>query len=176
MSVLSLNEAKKVKQMAKVFIGVGSNIDCEANIRAGIKAMKEHFSNLSVSTVYESSSVGFSGDNFLNLIVAMETDLGAVELQDKLHEIEADFGRVRGGQRYVSRTLDLDLLLYDDLIVDEKDLQLPREDVTKFAFVLKPLAEIAGSLRHPVSGISYSELWKNFEQSDQKLWPVEIDL
>ncbi|MFT5132773.1 MAG: 2-amino-4-hydroxy-6-hydroxymethyldihydropteridine diphosphokinase [Gammaproteobacteria bacterium] len=175
MSELLLNGAGKTR-MPQVFIGVGSNIDRHNNIRAGIRALQDQFSNVITSTIYESSAVGFEGDNFFNLIVSLETELTPGELQDKLHEIETQFGRKRGGPRYVSRTLDLDLLLYDDLVCDEDGMQIPREDVNRFAFVLRPLAEIAGDLRHPVSAERYADLWSAFEQGDQELWPVDLDL
>ncbi len=162
--------------MAQVFIGVGSNIDREDSIRSGIRSLRQHFSNVIISTLYESNAVGFEGDNFFNMIVGMETELPPRELQEKLHDIENQYGRKRDGPRYVSRTLDLDLLLYDDLICDEDDLQIPREDVTKFAFVLLPLSELAGELKHPVMKVSYADLWAAFEQSDQSLWPVELEL
>lgn len=162
--------------MAQVFIGVGSNIDRENNIRAGIHALQQQFINVVTSTIFESSAVGFAGDNFYNMVVSMDTELAPAELQQTLHEIENRFGRKRGGPRYVSRTLDLDLLLYDDLVCDEDGLQIPREDVTKFAFVLRPLAELAGELRHPVLAESYANLWSAFAQSDQELWPVKLDL
>ena len=162
--------------MATAFIGIGSNIERESNIRSGLQTLHRNFSNVSVSRVYESSAVGFNGDNFFNLVALIETELDARALQDKLHEIEAQFGRVRGAQRYVSRTLDLDLLLYDDLVSDEEGLQLPREDVTEFAFVLLPLSEMAGELQHPVLKTTYAELWENFDQADQVLWPVDFEM
>ena len=162
--------------MAKAFIGVGSNIDREENIRSAVKALCKYFEAVVASKVYESSSVGFEGENFFNLVVGIETELSPRQLQDTLHEIEADYGRTRGGPRYVSRTLDLDLLLYDDMIVDEEDLQIPREDVSRFAFVLRPLSELAGDDCHPVSGISYAKMWQNFSDTEQKLWPVNFNL
>lgn len=163
-------------ELAQVFIGVGSNIDREENIRAGLRELHIQFSNVNMSTIYETIAVGFEGDNFFNLVVGLETDLTPKELQDKLHEIESQFGRKRGGPRYVSRTLDLDLLLYDDVVCEEEGIQIPREDVTKFAFVLRPLSEIAGNLRHPVLGECYADLWKAFKEHDQQLWPVELEL
>ncbi len=161
---------------AQVFIGVGSNIDREDNVRAGIRVLRDQFANVVTSTVYESSAVGFAGDNFYNLVVSMETTLAPAALQEKLHTIENQFGRQRGGPRYASRTLDLDLLLYDDLVCNEDGLQIPREDVTMFAFVLCPLSELAGELRHPVSGERYADLWAAFEQKDQALWSVGLEL
>ncbi len=163
-------------ELAQVFIGVGSNIDREENIRAGLRELRIQFSNVNISTIYETIAVGFKGDNFFNLVVGLETDLTPKELQEKLHEIESQFGRKRGGPRYVSRTLDLDLLLYDDVVCEEEGIQIPREDVTKFAFVLRPLSEIAGYLRHPVLGECYADLWKAFKEHDQQLWPVELEL
>jgi len=165
-----------VTELAQVFIGVGSNIDREENIRAGLRELRTQFSNVNISTIYETIAVGFEGDNFFNLVVGLETDLTPKELQDKLHEIESQFGRKRGGPRYVSRTLDLDLLLYDDVVCEEEGIQIPREDVIKFAFVLRPLSEIAGYLRHPVLGECYTDLWKAFKEHDQELWPVELEL
>jgi 2-amino-4-hydroxy-6-hydroxymethyldihydropteridine diphosphokinase len=161
--------------MALVFIGVGSNINRQENIRLGIRALHEHFDNVLTSRVYETRAVGFEGDNFYNMVASFETGLTPRQLQDKLHDIENHFGRLRGGPRYVSRTLDLDLLLYDELVSNEDGLQLPREDVSKFAFVLLPLSEMAGELKHPVSGLRYTDLWAEFEQSDQDLWPVDLE-
>ncbi len=175
MSVLLSNGENKTS-MAQVFIGVGSNIDRDENIRSGIRVLREQFTNVSISTLYETSAVGFEGDNFYNMVVSLETDLQPRELQEKLHDIENQFGRKRGGPRYVSRTLDLDLLLYDDLVCDEEGLQIPREDVTKFAFVLLPLSEMAGELRHPVSERCYMDLWNDFDQTGQELWAVELEL
>lgn len=162
--------------MARAFVGVGSNIDREVNIRNAMKALYKTFSDVVPSAVYESSAVGFAGENFFNLVVGLTTELSPRALQDRLHEIEAGFGRVRGGPRYVSRTLDLDLLLYDDMVCDLEDLQLPREDVSRFAFVLRPLAELAGELSHPVSGETYAEMWRKFSDEAQHLWQVELDL
>ena len=93
-----------------------------------------------------------------------------------LAEIEDAHGRDRSGPRFSSRTLDLDLLLYDDLVIDEYKLKLPRNDIERYAFVLGPLAEIAGSKRHPVTGRRYADMWLEFDDSQQQLtridWPV----
>ncbi len=162
--------------MAQVFIGVGSNIDPERNIKSGVKAMRQCFGELVISPIYESVAVGFEGDNFYNFVVRFETELSPKELAKRLHEIEFEFGRNKHETRFSSRTLDLDLLLYDDLVIDQDHLQIPREDVLKYAFVLKPLAEIAGELTYPVTGERYNELWNRFDKQCKDLWSVNIDL
>lgn len=162
--------------MARVFIGVGSNIDRERNIRAGIEVLRARFGDLQISPVYETSAVGFEGENFFNLVVGFKTELTPVALLEVLHGIEAEFGRKRNEPRFAPRVLDLDLLLYDDYVSQADNLHIPREDITKYAFVLKPLAEIAGELRHPVSGERYRDLWERFDCSGQELWQVEFDL
>lgn len=162
--------------MAIAFIGIGSNIEPGKNIREGVDVLRKRFSGLLLSPVYESSAVGFDGDNFINLVARFSTDLNARDLQETLHEIESGFGRDRGGPRYAARTLDLDLLLYDELVTNEEGLMLPREDISKFAFVLRPLSDIAGDLQHPVSGISFGDMWNAFDAGAQKLWLVELNL
>lgn len=162
--------------MARIFIGVGSNREREKHIRAGIRELKEAFHDLRISTIYENKAVGFSGDNFYNFVVGCETGLELDEVVSLLHRIEDEHGRDRSQPRFSSRTLDLDLLLYDDLVLDTGSLQLPRSDIDKYAYVLCPLAEIAPDLRHPVSGKTYGRLWSEFDRSDQELWPVELNL
>ena len=162
--------------MAHIFIGVGSNRERENHIRTGIRQLMEVFHDLRVSTIYENEAVGFSGDNFYNFVVGCETDLELDEVINTLHRIEDDHGRDRSQPRFSSRTLDLDLLLYDDLVIDTGSLHLPRPDINEYAYVLCPLAEIAPGLRHPVSGKTYATLWSEFDRSGQELWPVELDL
>jgi 2-amino-4-hydroxy-6-hydroxymethyldihydropteridine diphosphokinase len=160
--------------MTQAFVGIGSNIDRENSIRGGIARLREEFGPLLLSTIYESPAYGFEGDNFYNLIAGFETSMTPGELTRELHAIEGDLGRKREQRRYTSRTLDLDLLLYGDLVCHEGAVDVPREDIVKFAFVLRPLAEIAGGLRHPETGATFTEMWESFDQPDQTLWPVEI--
>lgn len=160
--------------MTRVFVGLGSNIDREDNVRKGLKALGEKFGDLTISSVYESEAFGFEGENFFNLVVAFETTLSLAEISSGLHEIEYQFGRTRNEQRFSSRTLDLDLLLFGDLVRHDDEYDLPREDVTCYAFALRPMAEIAGDLVHPELGQSYAELWQSFDRPDQDLWPVDL--
>jgi 2-amino-4-hydroxy-6-hydroxymethyldihydropteridine diphosphokinase len=158
--------------MARVYLSIGSNIEREANIRGGVADLKRIFGALTLSRVYESEPVGFSGDNFYNLVVAFDTAMPVEGLSQLLHEIEDAHGRTREGPRLSSRTLDIDLLIYDDLVTRDHGLELPREEITRNAFVLWPLAEIAAAAQHPVLRQSYGELWQAFDKQQQSLWPV----
>jgi len=159
--------------MAKIYISLGSNIDRDRNTRAGIAALRERFSQLELSSVYESEAVGFEGDAFYNMVIACEVHEDVHSTNRALAEIEDAYGRDRSGPRFSSRTLDLDLLLYDDLVLDEKGLKLPREEIMKNAFVLWPLAEIAPDLVHPLAGKTYAELWAAFDKSKETLAPID---
>lgn len=160
--------------MAQIFISLGSNIDKAHNVRQGVAAIKDIVKNIAVSDVFESESVGFDGSNFYNLVCGGETSLSVDEVCQRLRQIEVDNGRDRSAKKFSSRTLDLDLLVYDDLIV-ESPAQLPRHEIDKNAFVLWPLAQIAPEFIHPVLTLSFLSLWNNYDKSQQSLWAVEFD-
>ena len=161
--------------MARIYISLGSNIEREVNTRAGVKALGERFGELELSSVYESEAVGFEGDAFYNMVIACEVDEDVHSANRALREIEDANGRDRSGPKFSSRTLDLDLLLYDDLVLDEQGLKLPREEILHNAFVLWPLAEIAPQLTHPEAGKTYAELWQAFDRSRENLKPIEFE-
>jgi 2-amino-4-hydroxy-6-hydroxymethyldihydropteridine diphosphokinase len=160
--------------MTKVYVGVGSNIDFGNHIRTGLDDLRRHYGKLIVSSVYESLALGFEGDNFHNLVVSFETNESPQTVLETLKNIEQAHGRHRQEQSksVKARTLDLDLLLYGNGILQE--CSVPRKDILKYAFVLLPLAEIAPTEKHPVTGQSYAELWEAFENKEsQPLWKVE---
>ena len=148
------------------YISIGSNIDKDKNIPASLKALADQFGKLTVSSIYESEPVGFTGDAFYNLVVGFESDLDVKDIAKLLRQIELDQGRSRDSKKFSARTLDLDLILYGDLIIHDGRLQIPRSEIERYAFVLEPLVEIAGSSRHPVKHVSYAELWAKFDKSD----------
>ncbi len=160
--------------MAQVYVSIGSNIERVRNINSALQALAEAYGELRQSSVYESAAVGFDSAPFYNLVVAFETDASPQAVQETLHRIEDRHGRQRAGE-LAARTLDLDMLLYDDLVIQAGKMVLPRADIDRYAFVLGPLAEIAGDQRHPVSGIRYAELWSAFDTAGQELqridWP-----
>ena len=156
--------------MAQVYISIGSNIEPNRYIRAGLADMEKKFGTLTLSTVYESEAVGFKGDNFYNLVARFETDWDITQVMRTLRLIEEHNDRKRTDKRFSARTLDLDILLYDDLIIEET---VPRDEILKYAFVLLPLSEIAPNLKHPITHQTYAELWRDFDQKGHELWRVE---
>lgn len=160
--------------MTAVYLSLGSNIDRYHHVEAGLDALADRFGALTVSRVFESEAVGFSGENFLNLVVGIETDLSVAQLSACLKGIEAAHGREPSAPKFSARTLDIDILTYDDWVGVHDGIHLPRPEITENAFVLQPLAEIAPTQLHPQLQITYAELWCRYDNSAQRLWPVEF--
>lgn len=154
------------------YVSMGSNVDAEANIAAALEALGARFGAISRSSVYRNPAVGFDGDDFLNLVVGFESDEPLGDVLDALHEIENRFGRARGADRFTPRTMDLDLLLYGDAAIARDGLTLPRPELTRYAFMLKPLAELAGHRRDPISGVPYAKVWERAGLDDHAMTPV----
>jgi len=161
--------------MAWVYISVGSNIEPAANIRSAMLELRKHYPELVVSSVYESEAVGFDGDNFYNLVVGFETAEGVRDVAQRLRSIEDSHARDRKGPKFSSRTIDLDLLLYEDVIINDDRLNIPRDEISKNAFVLWPLAEVAAEVVHPQFKQTIAAMWQAFDKDSQSLWPVDFD-
>jgi len=158
--------------MASVYLGLGSNIDPEENLRLGVRELRRRFGELDISRTFRSAAFGFEGADFLNLAVGLESNQTPADIHDQIEAIHEMAGRQRGESRYSSRRLDIDLLLYDELVIDEPPLRLPRSDVLKFSFVLKPLSELAPNLIHPESGKSLATHWREFDAASHPITPV----
>jgi 2-amino-4-hydroxy-6-hydroxymethyldihydropteridine diphosphokinase len=159
--------------MARVYISIGSNTNRHYHIQAAVSALQLHFGPLQLSSVYESEAVGFSGAAFYNMVVAADTALSIADCVTLFKQIEDQYGRDRSAAKFSGRTLDLDLLTYDDVIC-QQPVQLPRPEITENAFVLQPLAEIAPQALHPLTQQSYASLWQQYSKQ-QKLWPVPFN-
>jgi 2-amino-4-hydroxy-6-hydroxymethyldihydropteridine diphosphokinase len=147
--------------MTRAYIGIGSNVEPERHIVMAVQALRGRFGALTLSPMYQNKAVGFEGDDFLNGVIGLDTDLSVPDLKRALDEVELACGRQRGAARFAPRTLDLDLLVYGDRV--DAAAKLPRGDILRYAFVLKPLADIAAAERHPLTGKTYAEHWSAFE-------------
>ena len=162
--------------MPRVWVSVGSNIDRERCVRGAVAALRERYGELIVSRVYESEAMGFEGHPFYNLVVGFETSDPPVELSACFRTIEDAFGRERGREKFSPRTLDMDLLTYSERIEHAEGIALPRDEITRYAFVLRPLAEVAADDIHPETGLSYQSMWDAFDKSGQPLRAIDIRL
>ncbi|MCV6639131.1 2-amino-4-hydroxy-6-hydroxymethyldihydropteridine diphosphokinase [Candidatus Albibeggiatoa sp. nov. NOAA] len=162
--------------MAQIYISIGSNIEPKKYIRNSITALRQQYGQLQISSVYESEAVGFEGDNFYNLVVGAQTTDTPQQIQQTLRQIEHDNHRERNTAKFSARTLDLDLLLYDDWISKDESLDIPRDEIEKYAFVLQPLAEIAPHETHPQSKQTYQALWQTYDKNKQPLWIIDFEL
>ena len=151
--------------MARVYLGVGSNIERERYIVAGLDALQGLFGELALSSVYDSQAIGFDGQPFLNLAVAIDTPLAVGELARQLRHIEMEHGRPARTTRFSPRQLDIDILTYGDTVGTIDGVALPRGEILENAFVLCPLAELAPQAVHPAAGRNYAQLWREYCES-----------
>jgi 2-amino-4-hydroxy-6-hydroxymethyldihydropteridine diphosphokinase len=142
--------------MAKIHINIGSNIDKSNNIKQALKALQEYFGVLETSSIYQTPAEGFAGDDFYNIGVNIQTEFSIDKVNKILDSIEQKLGRDRQKPKFSNRMIDLDLVLYDDVI--EKEKNLPRDDILKYIFVLQPLIELNPNQLHPVEKITFEAL------------------
>jgi 2-amino-4-hydroxy-6-hydroxymethyldihydropteridine diphosphokinase len=161
--------------MPRVYVSLGSNIDRETNLRRAVRELAAHYGTLILSPVYESPAVGFDGGKFYNLAAGFDTEETPERIKEVLGEIETRCGRKREGPRFGSRTLDLDLILYGDAVRHDGRLDLPHPDIRRYAFVLRPLADIAPGQLHPETRRSYDEMWNTFDAAKAEIRKVEFD-
>jgi 2-amino-4-hydroxy-6-hydroxymethyldihydropteridine diphosphokinase len=159
--------------MTRVYIGIGSNIDRERHVAAALDRLQLLFGTLALSPVYETAAVGFAGDPFLNLVVGIDTAQPVGGLAHELRRIERDNGYPGGAAKFSARSLDLDLLIYGELCGVIDGVLLPRGDIIEYAYVLWPLADLAGDARHPLSNVRYADLRAGFP-GQQALRKVEF--
>jgi 2-amino-4-hydroxy-6-hydroxymethyldihydropteridine diphosphokinase len=158
------------------YISIGSNIDPEHNLRSAVAALRERFDKVRVSPVYRTRAVGFDGPDFLNAIVAVESDVHPFALNDWLHALEIAHGRDRRDKSYSNRPLDLDIIYFGKLVLEGPgDFMLPRPEL-RYAFVLKPLADLAPHFVDPVRGATLETLWKSHPDHDNPPQRVELAL
>ena len=139
---------KDTEKNHRVYVGIGSNIEPIKHIKKCVQSLREEFTNLKLSPIYESSSMGFTGPNFYNLAASFDTTHDYESLKVFLNHVESSNGRSLGEVKFSSRTLDIDILYYDDLI--DVDKNIPRGEITKFDFVLRPLYDLQPGHIHPV--------------------------
>ncbi len=165
--------------MAVLSLSIGSNIDAAENIRHAVASLRAEFRNIRCSRVYESEAIGFEGDNFLNLVVVLETDKPRVAVASYLKALEDSMGRDRSRPRFSPRIIDVDILTYRDESGEQTGLDcgmlLPRPEISRNAFVLRPLAELLPEQLHSSLGVSFSRLWADFDKDSQRLWPLDFD-
>lgn len=163
----------QTRESVSVYLSLGSNIEPEQNLRLACRALSSEFGELRKSAVYRNEAIGFEGGDFLNMVVGFDTSDKPEEIVERLEEIHEQAGREREpGNPYCSRTLDLDLLLYGNMV--RQRLKLPHGDIEKYDFVIRPLAEMAPELLHPVSGKAMCDIWDDFDHDSHPLEKVEL--
>jgi len=161
---------------ARVYVGLGSNVDRETRLRQAVAELRERFGELELSPVYNSAAVGFDGYDFLNLVAGFDTELEVERVAASFREIENQLGRSRSLPKYASRSIDLDILAYDDLILDSPGIRIPRPEILENAFVLRPLQDLAPNSVHPEINETYAVLWQRMAPSAPRLDVFPLDL
>lgn len=160
--------------MHRAYLSLGSNMQPQRHMALAIAAMRETFGEVTVSPVYRTPAVGFAGADFLNAAALVRTAMTPQVLNDWLHALEERHGRDRSGPRFGDRPLDIDIVLFDDLVLDGPGhLRLPRPELVH-AFVLKPLADIAPEVSVPGTGLTLGQLWQRHADVDAPFETVTL--
>jgi len=162
--------------MKLAYVSGGSNLDPERNLRLAAQALRARHPGARFSRCYRNVAVGFDGPDFINFVVELPVAGDPLLLKGELECVETQCGRVRDAPRWAPRAMDLDILLFDEVVQDTPGLVLPRPDLLRWAFMLGPLAELAPQRMHPVVRRPIAALWQEFDRARHPLMPVALDL
>lgn len=162
--------------MPKVYVAIGGNVDPESWLPVAARELRRRFPGLRCSACYRNPAFGFSGADFYNAVAGFDTEAAPVDVLAGLYEVEALCGRRRDDPKWASRVMDIDLLLYGDTVEETAAYRVPRPDLLRRCYMLRPLAEIAPELRHPVSGRTMADHWQELAREPHALEPLALDL
>lgn len=162
--------------MTLAYVSGGSNLDAEQNLLRAARALKDAYPGARFSRVYRNAAIGFDGPEFLNFVAELPVGGEPDALKAGLERIEGLCGRPRLAPKWAPRTMDLDILLFGDAVIDLPGLVVPRPQLLQWAFMLGPLAELAPGARHPVAGRTAGELWQSFDRAAHPLVAAELAL
>lgn len=160
--------------MTAVYVAAGSNVEPERYLSRALEQLEKVYSPLTRSPAYRNQAVGFAGDDFINLVVGFQTEDSPADVRRKLQKIEAACDRPKDAAKWAPRTMDLDILLFGDLVSNEPGLVIPRPDLVKRPYMLKPMADIAPDVRHPTLGKTMRELWEGFSGGEHSMNEVSL--
>lgn len=161
--------------MIDVYVAAGSNIEPEKYLARALRALAAAYGPLTLSPAYRNRAVGFDGADFINLVVGFRTEDEVTDVRQQLQRVEAACDRPPDAPKWAPRTMDLDILLFGDLVSNEPGLKIPRPDLIKRPYMLKPMADIAPDVRHPTLGKTMRELWESFEDAEHAMVEVFLD-
>jgi len=160
----------------RVFVAAGSNVEPEKNLARACAEIAHTWPDAHFSRAYRNVAVGFEGPDFINLVIGFSAAQPLHSVIEKLRGIETNCGRPRYAPKWASRTMDLDVLLFGDLVEKTTEYTLPRPDLLKRPYMLGPLAEIAADVVHPTERRPIGELWAAFDRDGHQMTPVHVDL
>lgn len=161
--------------MNDVYVAAGSNVEPEKYLARALRELAAAYGPLTLSPAYRNQAVGFAGDDFINLVVGFRTEDEVGQVRQQLQKIEAACDRPPDAPKWAPRTMDLDILLFGNLVSDEPGLKIPRPDLVKRPYMLRPIADIAPDVRHPVLGQTLRELWESFPGDAHSMVEVFLD-
>jgi 2-amino-4-hydroxy-6-hydroxymethyldihydropteridine diphosphokinase len=162
--------------MPDIYVAAGSNIEPEKNLRRALSELRREFPGLRTSPAYLNPAFGFEGADFINLVVGFESDRPIKDVLQILHRVEENCGRPRLAPKWAPRSMDLDILLYGNAVIDEPGLRVPRADLATKAYMLRPAADLAPQVVHPALGQTLVELWKAFDTSGLSMQVVVVEV
>jgi 2-amino-4-hydroxy-6-hydroxymethyldihydropteridine diphosphokinase len=156
-------------RMVDVYIAAGSNVRPELYLPRALSALQSAYAPLRISPAYRNRAVGFKGEDFINLVVGFATDDPVLRVRERLQEIETLCERPANAPKWAPRTMDLDILLYGDVVSSQPGLVLPRPDLLRRPYMLKPIVDIAPDVVHPIEQKTMRELWDAFDEGDHEM-------